>query len=161
MKRLLGCMAACILVAPSVLAQTAEVKATPLTDTDVQLLRSDLQADKNRVIADTMKFTDAESSAFWPLYRDYAHGQQLIGDDRLSLLTDYARHIDAMSDDQANELMHRMLNIEAKVVNLREEYWPKFEKALGAKRAAKFYQVDHRLSMMINIQLASQVPLIP
>jgi len=38
---------------------------------------------------------------------------------------------------------------------------PRFEKALGAKRAAKFYQVDNRLSMMINLQLASMVPLIP
>jgi len=44
---------------------------------------------------------------------------------------------------------------------LRQSYWPKFMKALGAKRAAKFYQVDNRLTMMVNIQLASEIPLIP
>jgi hypothetical protein len=34
-------------------------------------------------------------------------------------------------------------------------------KVLGAKRAAKFYQVDNRLSLIINLQLAAAVPLIP
>lgn len=161
MKYLVACIVACMLLAPLSIAQTADVKATPLTDTDIQLLRSDLQGEKNRVIADTMKFTDAESSAFWPLYRDYAQSQQLIGDEILSVLTDYAQHIDAMSDDKAKELAQRLLNLQAKVVHVRQDYWPKFDKALGAKRAAKFYQVDNRLTMMINIQLASQVPLIP
>jgi hypothetical protein len=34
-------------------------------------------------------------------------------------------------------------------------------KALGAKRAAKFYQVDNRLSLMIDVQLTDNIPLIP
>jgi hypothetical protein len=54
-----------------------------------------------------------------------------------------------------------LLNIEAKTVNLRQEYWPKFEKALGAKRAAKFFQVDNRLSLLVNVQLTSDIPLVP
>jgi hypothetical protein len=33
-------------------------------------------------------------------------------------------------------------------------------KALGAKRAAKFYQVDNRLSMIVNLQLTAAIPLI-
>jgi len=32
--------------------------------------------------------------------------------------------------------------------------------ALGAKRAAKFYQVDNRLTMIINLQLTAGIPLI-
>ena len=58
-------------------------------------------------------------------------------------------------------MAHRMLGIDDKIVRLRENYWPKFEKAVGAKRAAKFYQVDSRLSLMVNLQLASGIPLIP
>ena len=153
--------ALCVLLTPAMLAQTVEVSATPLTDTDIQLLRSDLQSGKNRVIADTMKFNDSESAAFWPVYRDYARDQQAIGDERLQLITDYAKHIETMDDAKAKEMSQRMMNIEAKVVNLRRDYWPKFEKALGAKRAAKFYQVDNRLSLMINVQLASEIPLVP
>ena len=142
-------------------AQTVSVTAAPLSDTDIQLLRSDLQSGRNQVIADTMKFSDTESSAFWPIYRDYARNQQVIGDELVQLIMDYAKHCDSMDDPKATDMTQRMMNTQAKVVSLRQEYWPKFEKALGAKRAAKFYQVDNRLSLMINMQLASQVPLVP
>src|SRR5277367_1637828 len=47
-----------------------------------------------------------------------------------------------------------------RTITLREDYWPKFEKALGGKRAAKFYQVDNRLSMIINLELTSAIPIL-
>jgi hypothetical protein len=57
-------------------------------------------------------------------------------------------------------MVQRMNNIETKTLSLRETYWPKFMKALGAKRAAKFYQVDNRLSLILNVQLTAAIPLI-
>ena len=142
-------------------AQTADVSAKPLTDSDIQLLRSDIQAGKNQIITDTMQFTDAESTAFWPIYRDYARDQQVIGDERLQLIKDYAQNYDSMDDNKAKDMVQRMINIEDKTLNLREDYWPKFMKAVGAKRAAKFYQVDNRLTLFLNLQLSAGIPIIP
>jgi len=153
--------AICLLLTSVMLAQTVDVSATPLTDTDIQLLRSDLQSGKNQVIADTMKFTEAESTAFWPVYRDYAHDQQVIADKRFQVIKDYAKYFDTMDDPKAKDMVQRMINVDDETLNLRQKYWPRFEQALGAKRAAKFYQVDNRLSLMINLQLASLIPLIP
>lgn len=150
-----------ILFVPFGLAQTATVQAKPITDTDIQLLRSNVQADKNQIIAHTMEFTDAESASFWTVYRDYAREQQAIGDERVQMIKDYAKNFDALDDVKAKDMAQRSLNIDAKFLNLRQEYWPKFEKALGAKRAAKFYQVDNRLTLLINMQLASEIPLVP
>jgi hypothetical protein len=133
----------------------------PLSDTDIQLLRSDVQADKNKIIADTMQFTDTESTPFWPLYRDYARDQQVIGDDRVRLIKDYLQNYDSLDDNKAKDMVQRMINIEDRTLNLREDYWPKFMKALGAKRAAKFYQVDNRLTLLVNLQLSENIPLIP
>ena len=161
MRNLTIICAMCLLLTPFILAQTVEVSAPPITDTDIQLLRSDLQAAKNQVIADTMKFTDTESTAFWPVYRDYTHDQHVIADKRLQVIKDYAKSYDTMDDPKAKDMVQRMMNVDDELLNLREKYWPKFEQALGAKRAAKFYQVDNRLSLMINVQLASQIPLIP
>jgi len=161
MKTVTKVCAACIVLSITAGAQTVEVKAKPITDTDIQLLRSDIQSAKNDVIAHTMQFTDAESTAFWPLYRDYAHDQQTVGDARLQLIMDYAQHYGNMSDATANELTQRFLDIESRLVALRQNYWPKFQKALGAKRAAKFYQVDNRLTLMLNLQLTSEIPLVP
>jgi hypothetical protein len=142
-------------------AQSVEGSAKPLTDTDIQLLRSDVQASKNEIIAHTMQFTDAESAAFWPIYRDYSNDQQKIGDQRVQLIKDYALNYDSLDDPKARDMVQRMINVEDKTLNLREDYWPRFMKALGAKRAAKFYQVDNRLSLIINMQLAAGIPLIP
>jgi hypothetical protein len=161
MRMLLIIGASLALLSAVTSAQTVTVTAKPLTDTDIQLLRSDVQAGKNEIIAHTMQFTDAESSAFWPVYRDYARDQQVIGDQRVQLIKDYAQNYDSLDDPKARDMVQRMINIEDKTLNLREDYWPKFMKALGAKRAAKFYQVDNRLSLLVNLQLAAAVPLIP
>lgn len=161
MRMLMVVCAALVLLTVSASAQTAEASAKPLSDTDIQLLRSDVQAGKNTIIADTMQFTDAESTAFWPVYRDYARDQQVIGDDRVQLIKDYAANYDSLDDTKAKDMVQRMINIDDKMLNLREDYWPRFMKALGAKRAAKFYQVDNRITLIINVQLSANIPLIP
>ena len=161
MRTLMAICAVCTLLTAASFGQTADVSAKPLTDTDIQLLRSDVQAAKNEIIAHTMQFADAESKAFWPIYRDYARDQHAISDKRVQLIKDYAQAYDSMDDAKAKDMMQRMLNVEDETLNLREDYWPQFEKALCAKRAAKFYQVDARLTLMVNLELTSQVPLIP
>jgi hypothetical protein len=143
------------------LAQTVEVRAKPITDADVQLLRQDLQAQKNQIITDTMRFTESEGTAFWPVYKEYASEQQAIAAKRLDLVVDYAHSLEKMDDSKARDLSQRMFAVEDGTQALRKKYYPRFEKALGAKRAAKFYQVDNRLNLLIAVQLTSEIPLIP
>jgi phage terminase large subunit-like protein len=161
MKRLMAVFAALVLSVPGALAQSTDETSKPLSDTDIQLMRSDVRSDANKIIADTMQFTDAESTAFWPVYRDYSHDQQKVGDEVVKLIKDYATNYDTMDAATAKELIQRLMNTEAETHNLQQDYWPKFMKALGAKRAAKFYQVDRRLRLIVNVQLASVVPLLP
>jgi hypothetical protein len=65
-----------------------------------------------------------------------------------------------MDRPKAHDLTEGLFAIEDETQTLRKEYIPRFESALGAKRAAKFYQVDNRLTQMVNTQLASEIPLI-
>jgi len=142
-------------------AQTMVVETRPLTDADIQMLRQDIQAQKNQIITDNMQFTATEAAAFWPVYKDYAAAQHAIGDKRQDLIKDYAASYDTMDDATAHSLTQRVFSIDDDTQALRKTYFPRFEKALGAKRAAKFYQIDSRLSLMINLQLASLIPLMP
>lgn len=160
MKMLATLCAVCALSMSAAFAQTTQVTSQPITDNDIQLLRSDLQSDKNDIITHTMLFTDAESKKFWPIYREYALAQSKIGDQRISLIMDYAKNADTMDDAKASDMAKRLLSIQKQAVTLRETYWPQFSAALGAKRAARFYQVDGRLSLMIDLQLANGIPLV-
>lgn len=138
--------------------ETAEVK--PLSESDIALLRQDVQTRKMEIITNAMKFTDQEATAFWPVYRDYANQQQKLGDKKYQLIKDYADNYDEMTDAKAGELTSRMMELDKAAFENRAEYWPKFEKVLGAKRAAKFFQVDRRLNLMIDLELTSGIPVI-
>ena len=154
-------LASILLSAAAGFAQdVAVVTVRPLTDDDIKLMRQDVQSAREGIIKDTMQFTDAEGTAFWPVYKLYATDQKAIGDKRVALITDYAKKYDTLSDADAKGLTDRMLQIEDDTLALRKKYLPKFQTALGAKRAALFYQVDNRLTLIVNVQLASVIPLI-
>jgi hypothetical protein len=157
---LLGLTASAQQTAEAPAKPTSDSETQPLSDSDIQLIRSNVQAAKNDIIVHTMQFTDAESKAFWPIYRSYAHDQQAIADDRVSVIKDYAANYDSLDDAKAKDLFHRMIDIDSRNLKLREDYWPKFMKAVGGKKAAKFYQVDSRITLIINLQLSSGIPLI-
>jgi len=132
----------------------------PVTDDDIAVLRQDVQADKTDIITRSMDFTEEQSKAFWPVYRDYAHEQQKIGDERVALIKDYAANYDTIDDAQADSYIQRALKYEDDILALRKRYVPKFKKAIGGKQTAKFMQVDNRLTLLVNIQLAALLPII-
>jgi DNA anti-recombination protein RmuC len=144
----------------AVAQDTVTVTAKPLTDSDIALLRQNVQSKKMEIITKTMQFTDAEAAAFWPVYRDYANEQQKIGETRYQLIKEYAQSYGQMTDDQAAALTSKADDVEKSLLELRENYWPKFAKALSPKRAAKFYQVDRRLTLMVDLELSTEVPLL-
>jgi hypothetical protein len=142
----------------SAIAQTATAK--PLSDSDIALLRQDLQTQKTAIIGAAMKLTQTEEGSFWSLYRDYANEQQQIGDLRLRIIKDYAANYGNMPDPKAGELSRKMIDVDRRTFELRNKYLPMFEKILAPKRAAKFFQVDRRLSLLIDLQLTSEIPVL-
>lgn len=132
----------------------------PITDDDIAVLRQDVQADKTQIITRNMEFTEEQSKAFWPVYREYALEQQKIGDQRVALIKDYATNYDKIDDTQADSYIQRAVKYEDEISSLRKKYIPKFKKAIGAKQTAKFLQVDNRLNLLVNVQLAALLPLI-
>jgi Spy/CpxP family protein refolding chaperone len=151
-------MLSVLIVTATAVAQTAATDTG--TDTDIALLRSDVQAQRTDVVAHTMQLSDADAKNFWPLYREYVGKEQAIGDQRVSAIKDYAGQYDTMNDAQADGLADRMLNFDKSRTQLRAEYYPKFKKAIGAKQAAKFLQVDNRLNLLVDLQIANAVPII-
>ena len=145
---------------PSAGPTTVVVVEKPLTDADIALLRKDVQAEKNEIITKTMQFSAAEAAAFWPVYSNYAAEQKAIADQRLAAIKDYAANYDSMNNAKAGGLSRKMLDIDKRTNDLKAKYLPLFEKAITQKRAAKFFQVDRRLSLMVDLQLASIIPIL-
>jgi hypothetical protein len=129
-------------------------------DSDIQILRSDLRADKTKVMADQLQLSDTEGKAFWPIYNDYDHELSKLNDERVALLKEYVQSYDTMTDQQVQSLADRSFALQKKRIDLRQKYFKKITKAVSPKTAARFVQVEDRVDMLVNLQLASNVPIV-
>ncbi len=129
-------------------------------DAYVELLKSDVRTQKVAVITEVMQFTDEESSAFWPVHREYELELSKITDDRIELIQDYVQNYDNLTDKKARELVNKVFALEKRRTKLKKKYFKRFERALSATIAAKFIQVENQISLLIDLQIASELPLI-
>ena len=61
--------------------------------------------------------------------------------------------------EQAESYIRQRAAVEEQIMQLRLKYVPEFRKVLSGRETALFFQIDWRLDLMINMQLA-QTPLI-
>lgn len=130
------------------------------SDQDIQLLRQDLRSKKKQLIASNLTLTDSEATKFWPIYDQYTTELVQINNEKYAVLKDYANNWGTMTDAQALDLTRRYLDVEAKVTALRTKYVPIINKVLPGTKTATFFQLDRRIGMMIDLQLAAQLPLV-
>jgi hypothetical protein len=139
----------------------AQDSANPaVSDQDVQLLRKDIRSQKKQLIAANLALTDAEAVKFWPVYDQYAAEITKIGDTRFALIKEYAANYNTLTDAQAQDLVTRSIGVDESFVQLRLKYVPIFQKVLSGKKTAMFFQMDKRVALMIDLQLASIIPLV-
>jgi len=145
-----GVLAACIVRAPA------------QTDQDlIEVARSTVAADRQAVVVSTMQLTEAEGKDFWPLYHDYRVEMDKITDDLMALVLKYAKVYPNVSEDHAKEWLKEYTGLQRKQVDKRTAYLKKFSKILPAAKALRFAQVETRLDLLAQLQLAAQVPLVP
>jgi len=126
----------------------------------IELLKSDLRTQKVAVLTEAMRFTDEGSTVFWPIHREYELELSKIIDDRIELIKDYAQNYDNLTNEKAKELARKVFALEKRRTKLKKKYFKKFEKALSAIIAAKFIQVESQINLLVDLQIASELPLI-
>jgi len=138
-------------------ATTADNQAT--IDQDVSLLRQNLRSNKKQLIASNLTLTDAEATKFWPIYEQYAAELTQLGDQKYALIKEYAQGYGTLSNEQALSLLNRSLALDQQIAQLRTKYVPIVNKVLPGIKTATFFQLDRRLTSLVDLQLASEIPL--
>src|SRR5262245_15609856 len=138
-------------------AQSASPK--PDVDALIEQVRKEVRADVNTVITDNMRFSADEAAKFWPLYKGYEQKRKALNDEKLALIKDYAASYDAMTDAKAKQLLTSALGIEEKSLAAKRQFLDEMGKAFPAKTVARFWQVHNRIDLLVNLQLASVIPL--
>jgi len=139
-------------------ADPAQVRAD--IDKAIEALRKDVRAGKSDILAKTMQLDATQAAAFWPIYKQYQTEAQALGDERVAIIQDLSDHFDSLDDAKAKALLDRQMALEEKKLALQLKYKDVMLKALPAKTVARFFQVDSRLNKLVELTVASEIPLV-
>jgi len=132
----------------------------PITDEDIQLMRKDIRSQRKQIIAANMKLSDAEAEKFWPVYNQYIADLSKINDAKYALIKQYVQNRGVLTDAEAETAVNQWVGVDQSVADLRKRFIPTFHKVLSPKNTALFYQLDRRVQLLIDLQLASSLPMI-
>lgn len=124
------------------------------------LIRQDIRSMRKQIIALNLDLSETEATKFWPAYEQYTADFGKIDEDRATIVREYSDAFGSVTDDQADDLIRRWLDTDIAAARLRQKYVPIVRTVLPAKKAATFFQIDRRISMMIDVQITSQIPLV-
>src|SRR6266478_2163446 len=137
-------------------------QASAQTDQDlVEVARSVIKADRQAIVVAALELTEAEGKNFWPLYSQYRSEMDKVADGMIKLVLEYAKLYPDISEDRAKQLLKDYTNLQEKRVDRRTAFLKKFTKVLPATKALRFAQVETRLDLLVQLQLAAEVPLAP
>jgi hypothetical protein len=139
-------------------ADAAQIRAE--IDKAVEALRKDARAGKSDILGKTMQLDSQQAAAFWPVYKQYEAEAQVLGTERLGIIQDLAEHFDSLDDAKAKALLDRQMALEDKKLALMKKYKDEMLKVLPAKTVARFLQVDSRLNKLVELAVASEIPLV-
>ena len=145
---------------------TSKAKQASLTPDDarayLEVLRSDFNAGKIRALNELMKLTVAEADKFWPLYRSYEKELAVIGDRKLALIREFLTHHQAGTlDDQNSRAMAAqwLQNVQDRL-DLWKQYHQQISDAVSPVRAAQFLQVENQIAIFVDLNIASEMPVV-
>ena len=127
-------------------------------NSSIELVRAGAQADRVNIITAAMNFSDKDGAAFWPLYRKYAYERSTLDDRRATVIKEYAARYPALTDSEAKEMAVKMFQCEANLAALKKKYYKKFNGILPAFVVTKFFQVEHRIDLMMDMRVEASLP---
>ena len=141
------------------LAQTETATGIQI-EKDLELLRRNLRGEKKKLIALNVQLTETEATKFWPVYDQYAAEMSKHYDEFYSIIRDYAANQKTLTDTQAINMIKRWSAIQVELAQTRQKYVPIVEKVMPGKKAALFFQIDRRLYELLDLSVASEIPLV-
>jgi len=135
----------------------AQVQAANLGSA-IELARADMRSQTTQIITATMQLSDKDAAAFWPIYRKYEYERSILDDGRAAVVKEYTQKYTTISDADAKSMTDRMLDYDSRDITLKKKYVREFSKVLPATTVAKFFQLDHRIDLLMGMQIESSLP---
>jgi len=130
-------------------------------DNTIELLRSDIRTEKVELLTDALKLTEAQTTTFWPIQREYETELAKLQDARIAMIKDYAQSYDTMDDAKAKSLMNQAFKFQDDRSALLKKYAGKVSKSVSPLVAARFAQTEAFVQSLVDVQIRGEIPLVP
>jgi Spy/CpxP family protein refolding chaperone len=142
------------------LAAPGMAQTTGTTNMDILLQK--IKADKKLVVAQNLQLTDAEGTAFWPVYDAYQRDLEQINKRMSTMILAYAAAYNKgpVANDVAKKLLDEALAIDDAEAKLKSSSVPKILAVLPATKAARYIQVENKIRAVLRYELAAGIPLV-
>src|SRR5271169_5239252 len=127
-------------------------------DSAIEVARANMLADKATVLTATMNFSGKDGAGFWPIYRQYEHERSVLDDGRVAVIKEYTQKYPNLSDSGAKAMAERMFDYDSRLAALKKKYFKKFNKVLPALTVTKFFQLERRIDLLVDMQVEASLP---
>lgn len=117
-----------------------------------------MRAERTAIITADMDFSDKDAAAFWPIYRQYEYERSTLEDRRVAVIKEYIQKYSNLTDVEAKAMAERMFEYDSLVTELKKKYFKKFNEALPALTVTKFFQLDRRIDLLMDMKVESALP---
>lgn len=125
----------------------------------VDMIKKGVQEDSRNIVASNLTLTDEQAKIFWPLYDDYDAAYDKLVNDRVELIKEYMMEYYGNDAEVGKNLIVKTIDLKKRAVDLQEEYINKMLEVLPVSVVGRFFQIDNRISALIDIVRMSNLPL--
>ena len=126
----------------------------------IELMRTNVRDQKAEIMGAVMQLDIDDSAKFWPIYSEYDAELTKLNNLRVKNIEDYAQNYTQMTDEKADALIQKAMVYQKQRSELLAKYYERMKQALGAVNAARFLQVEYQLLLLIDLQIASSLPIV-
>jgi hypothetical protein len=123
-------------------------------------LRATIQAERKALVDKNMGLTEEEGKVFWPLYAEYQKELAKLNKHRLDFIDSFGKDYEKMTDQKAKDLMDEWVDIQKEALKVKSSYIGKFGRVLPMKKVARYFQIENKLEVAVDYELAQRIPLL-
>ena len=136
----------------------AQHKATDVTD--MQALQTAVRADKRSYVKSVLVLSDAEAVKFWPIYDTYQHQLEHANRRRTVVLVGVVGQGGTISDLHARNVVKELFAADDTELKARRTLRDRVMKALPARTAIRYLQLESKIRAAQDYDLATTIPLL-
>ena len=136
----------------------AQDQEPPTIDSAIAVVRANMKAGRTTLITTGMNFNDKDGAAFWPIYQQYEYERSRLDDRRAAVIKHYAQKYPNLTDAEAKAMADQMLDCDSRLAQLKKKYYKKFNKVLPALTVSRFFQLERRVDLMMDMQVEASLP---